>query len=117
MQKYLTENRWNNIAQGVLIQVCHLLIMNCYDYIKKNIEKDKFKKFSDSFLSYLIENFTKRDFIFLNTVKFTTQGNLYALYIISKDLAYSLNSTNELVIFLNEFEPWKKFIMNDLKNY
>jgi hypothetical protein len=28
-----------------------------------------------------------------------------------------LNSTNQLVAFLNEFEPWKKFIMTDLKNY
>jgi hypothetical protein len=39
------------------------------------------------------------------------------LYNIAKDLAYTLNSTNQLAIFLNEFEPWKKFIMNDLKNY
>lgn len=91
--------------------------MCSYDYIKKNIEKDKNKKFSDSFLAFLIENFTKRDFVFLNTVKFTSQGNLHSLYNIAKDLAYTLNSTNQLVLFLNEFEPWKKFIMTDLKNY
>jgi hypothetical protein len=48
--------------------------MCSYEYIKKSIEKDKNKKFSDSFLAFLIENFAKRDFVFLNTVKFTTQG-------------------------------------------
>jgi hypothetical protein len=98
--------------------------MCSYDYIKKSIERDKNKKFSEGFLAFLIESFTKRDFVFLNTVKFTTQGkiiynvgNLHSLYNIAKDLAYTLNSTNQLVIFLNEFEPWKKFIMNDLKNF
>lgn len=45
-----------------------------YEYIKKQIEKDKNNKFSNSFLAFLIENFTKRDFIFLNTMKFTSQG-------------------------------------------
>jgi hypothetical protein len=62
--------------------------------------------------------------VFLNTVKFTTQGtrpptlgNLHSLYNIAKDLAYTLNSTNQLVLFLNEFEPWKKFLMTDLRNY
>lgn len=45
-----------------------------YDYIKKQIEKDRNNKFSSSFLAFLIENFTKRDFIFLNTMKFTSQG-------------------------------------------
>lgn len=98
--------------------------MYSYQYIKKHIEKDKNNKFSKTFLAFLIENFTKRDFIFLNTVKFTSQGsifiylgNLHSLYNIAKDLAYTLNSTNQLVLFLNEFEPWKKFIMTDLKNY
>lgn len=42
---------------------------------------------------------------------------MQAIYNISKDLAYTLNSTNQLVILLNEFEPWKKFIMKDLKLY
>lgn len=92
--------------------------------MKKNIEKDKSKKMSEGFLAYLIQNFNKRQFVFLNTVKFTTQGilaiivgNLYALYKISKTLAYSLNNSNQLTIFLNEFEPWRNFIINDLKNY
>lgn len=82
------------------------------------------KKSSESFLAFLIENFTQRHYIFLNTFKFTPQGihliysgNLQSLYNISKDLAYTLNSTNQLVIMLNEFEPWQKFIMNDLKVY
>lgn len=82
------------------------------------------KKTNESFLAFLIENFTQRHYIFLNTFKFATQGiffiysgNLQSLYNISKDLAYTLNSTNQLVIMLNEFEPWQKFIMNDLKVY
>lgn len=44
-------------------------------------------------------------------------GNLQSIYNISKDLAYTLNSTNQLVILLGEFEPWKKFLMTDLKLY
>lgn len=76
MQKYLSDNRWNNLAHHLLEKITHLLIMCSYEYIKKNIEKDKNKKFSDSFLAFLIENFTKRDFVFLNTVKFTTQGSM-----------------------------------------
>ncbi len=100
------------------------MIVCSYEYLRKNIEKDKNKKVTQSFLAFLIENFTQRDYIFLNTFKFTTQGinwpnlgNLQSIYNISKDLAYTLNSTNELVVLLNEFEPWKKFIMNDLKLY
>lgn len=60
----------------MLEKICHLLIIYNYEYIKKQIEKDKNNKFSSSFLSFLIENFTKRDFVFLSTVKFTSQGEL-----------------------------------------
>lgn len=28
-----------------------------------------------------------------------------------------MNNTNELVMLINNFEPWKKFLMNDLKLY
>ena len=28
-----------------------------------------------------------------------------------------MNNTNQLIIFLNDFQPWKKFLMNDLKLY
>ena len=44
-------------------------------------------------------------------------GNLHSLYNISKDLAYTLNGSNQLVLLLNEFEAWKKFLMNDLNKY
>ena len=98
--------------------------MTKYDYIRHNIAKDHNKKLTDNFLAYLIENFNQKDYIFLNTMKFTSQGtfflivgNLQSLYNISKFLAYSLNSSNQLMILLNEFTPWKKFLMTDLKNY
>jgi hypothetical protein len=93
----------------LLEKIIHSLIICSYDVIKKYLEKDK-KKYSDSFLAFLIENFNNKNFVFLGTVKLTSQGmkykyigNLHSLYNIAKDLAYTLNSTNQLVLLLNEF--------------
>lgn len=43
-KKYLNENRWNNIAHHVIEKICHSLIVCGYDYLKKNVEKDKKNK-------------------------------------------------------------------------
>ena len=35
------ENRWNNIAHHTLEKIFHLLVMRDYEYLSKNIKKDK----------------------------------------------------------------------------
>lgn len=74
VQKYLSENKWNNLTHHTIEKICHLLISSRYDYMSKKIEKDKNKKITEGFLAFLIENFTQRQHIFLDTLKFTNQG-------------------------------------------
>lgn len=71
----------------------------------------------NGFLGYLTENFTNKDYIFLETFHFTTQGNLHSLYKIAKTIAYELDNNQHLEKLLDSFEPWKKFILTDLKKY
>jgi len=94
IQRYLLENRWNNIFHHTLEKITNLLLVNNYNFFKKNnMEKSNM---ANSFLGYLTENFTNKDYIFLNTFNFTHQGNLHSLYKIAKTVAYELNNNQIL---------------------
>lgn len=54
VQKYLNENRWNNIVHHTIEKICHLLVTLRYDYMSKKIEQDKNKKITEGFLAFLI---------------------------------------------------------------
>ncbi len=42
---------------------------------------------TDKFLEFLIEAFTNKQYVFLNSFRFTNQGNIHSLYNISKKVA------------------------------
>ena len=73
MQRYLIENRWNNIVHHTLEKICEIVVSK-----NLNIIVNKYRKYvTDGFLGTLIENFTNRNHIFLNTFNFTTQGTTF----------------------------------------
>ena len=71
-QRYLQENRWNNLAHKVLEKIACLLIMNNRNFFRtKEMNKNNM---ADEFLNMLIESFTNKKHIFLKSLRFTSQG-------------------------------------------
>ena len=79
---------------------------------------------ADEFLNTIIESFTNKKHIFLNSFRFTSQGklfhkkgNLHTLYTIAKAIISKMKESHNLANFVHELDYYKKFVMEDLQSY
>lgn len=66
----MIQNRWNNIVHHTLEKICEIVATKNLNIL---MSKNR-KEITDGFLGMLIENFTNKNYIFLNTFNFTPQG-------------------------------------------
>lgn len=71
----------------------------------------------DKFLEFLIENFTNKKYVFLNSTRMANQGDTRSLYNICCKITISFEKACKRFGISNEYEEWGSFIVNVLQNY
>lgn len=97
----MSSNKWNNIVQKLISRIIKLYIKVCYSLFYHeavNIDKP-----DEGFLGFLIENFRNKYFVFLDTMKFTSQGNRHILFALSREISAELHSNRDLFWLFNKF--------------
>lgn len=68
-------------------------------------------------MEFLIEAFSNRKYVFLNSTRMTTQGDIYSLYFISRKVTNELEKVAAYCNLTNDYAAWRHFIVNSLQIY
>lgn len=69
------------------------------------------------FLEFLIEAFSNRKYVFLNSTRMTSQGDIHSIYFISRKVSSELEKASVFLNITNEYDTWRNFIINSLQLY
>jgi hypothetical protein len=115
LEECLTINRWNNIAQKLIIDVLRLYLKTCYsDFQGKELATDKV---SQGFFGFLIETFRNKCHIFLDSMNFTSQGDRHTIFEISHLISVELHNNHDLLTLTEKLPEWREFMGKDLLDY
>ena len=84
------------------------------------INTEFFKTRSSSirrFLSFLVQAFSNKKYMFLNSTKMINQGDIHFLYFVSRKITAELDRIPAIVDSTNEYDFWKLFVLNVLQKY
>lgn len=71
----------------------------------------------DNFLEFLIAAFINKKYVFLNSFRLTSQGNIHSLYSLSKRIAFEMEKVLKYSNFKKNFEYWRTFVADSLQLY
>jgi hypothetical protein len=71
----------------------------------------------NTFLEFLIEAFTNKKYVFLNSTRMANQGDIRSIYNICCKITKSFEGACKAFGFNHEYEEWGDFVVGVLQNY
>jgi hypothetical protein len=69
------------------------------------------------FLFFLVQAFSNKKYMFLNSAKMINQGDIHSLYFIARKITVELDRMPVIVDATNDFDFWKDFVLKVLQKY
>lgn len=93
------------------------IVIDLVNSFESYVETEETYVGEKGFLGFLIMTFKNHDYMFLNSCKLSTYGYIHSLYNIATAICLKLQKSEDLRKIMRRFEPWERFVVDDLQEY